>query len=175
MTTHGACHRCQKGVMKTDEDGAMVRSPEFEGMEYADLPCANCKLLHGDSIHGDIDAQNNYMNKTSIDSLTGECGTDFDKASRTMWGDEREDWTDSEALQGMTVGQVTRFFADFVRFFIRMTPKTQRVVCNWLRGRQLLVAASELGCSEQAAHRRLGKAHADFPNLRAVRSILRAK
>ena len=101
-------------------------------------------------------------------------GVDFKEIKETSWGDEREDWTDIERIKCYSSVEVVRFFADFLRFLIRMDPDTQRVVIYWIWGRPLRMAAAELGITEQAVHRRLKKAHSDFPNLEIVKSVSRS-
>jgi len=159
--------------MGMDEDGNLERKASYIGVEYKDLPCSNCKLVHGASVMDDVDAQNNYMIKSSIDGMTGDNGTDFDDASFTLWGTERADVEDLELLDRLTAKEVCGFFCDFIRFFIRMDANTQRVVCHWLTGKPLRQAAADIGMTPQGAHRLLQVAHKRFYHLRSVKTVFR--
>lgn len=169
----GVCSRCPVGVMSTNEDGDVVRNASYVGVEYKNLPCVNCKLIHESSTLLDVDASNSFRNKVSIDSMYGSEGTDFANAEETGWGEEREDWTDMDALDNYDPKQIASFVADFLRFLIRMDIKTQRVVVYWLLGRPLRVAAGEIGQSVQGTHNVLKAAHKSFKYLRQIKSVIR--
>jgi hypothetical protein len=156
-----------------DEDGVVQLQGSYKDVEWINLPCHSCNLIHESSTLLDSDASNHFRSKVSIDSLSGGEGTDFAEAETTSWGDERDDWTKSDLIEKLDPVELVKFFADWTRFFMKMDYKTMRVVVNWLGGKPLRMAADEINQSVQGTHRVLKAAHEAFPALKAVKSIVR--
>jgi hypothetical protein len=157
-----------------DEDGVVQLQGSYKDVEWVDLPCHSCNLVHESSSLLDNDASNHFRSKLSLDSLSGGEGTDFADAETTSWGEEREEWVTPETLKNVNAFEVAMIFTDFFKFWLRMENKMQRVVVNWLLGRTLKEVSCWIGLSPQGAHRVLNKAHKAYPPLAQVKSIIRA-
>ena len=173
MATYSACHRCPFGVVKMNEDGDLVRSGSYEGVEWKDLPCKTCTLPEGLNTTEDPTAGNHFRSKVSLDALNIGTGDDFNDCEYTGWNKEREGWEEMNGIESLGVKAVVAIFADLFRFFIRMDAKTQRIVCYWFVDQPLSVAGKELNMTPQGVHRRLKSAHEKYPILKQVKSIIR--
>lgn len=158
MTTaksSSACHRCPHNL--TDSSGSIL--PKYRKRKYESLPCSTCTLNHSDSVINDNDRFNDWRTPISLDALTTDgCIGD---AEKTLWGEEREDWTQNERL------------ADFLRIMLRMDSTTQRIVSRWLLGESLVEIAGRTGITVQAVHKRIKQAQKQIPQLKKAGDVTR--
>lgn len=177
MKKGSPCHRCPHGV--TDSEGVLLK--KFKGKKIENMPCNTCKLKHRTSIMNDTDANNSWKSKISISSPSFRHSPDYEgnsslgdmahftDAEETGWGEERKDWTDDVSKHPELILEA---FAEFVRMFFDMGPKTQRAVVCWLAGKPLVVCADEFGMSPQGVHKILANARISYPVLEEVKKSL---